>query len=216
MFGQIGDVDIQVLVCKRFKDAGLYGSHRLVVTSTALGTGSNTGANVRWRQRCIVFEIALRDAIFSGKPDNLKKVYTLMKHFLAAFCAQKKRQRRAKMLLFHVRYRLSCAARSWPGAMHFLWREIFGRKTTSSGETNILRRLAVPWHEHPGEKTAVPLLVSFFFHFDTWLRSCGQEMRRSSRLRWQELARFPQRWPSMKQRPRAMTLRQHVSLQVEQ
>lgn len=47
VFGQIGDVDIQVLVCKHFKDAGLYGSHRLVVTSTALGTGSNTGANVR-------------------------------------------------------------------------------------------------------------------------------------------------------------------------
>ena len=23
----------------------------------------------------------------------------------------------------------------------------------------------MPWHEHPGEKTAVPLLVSFFFSF---------------------------------------------------
>ena len=152
MFGQIGDVDIQVLVCKHFKDAGLYGSHRLVVTSTALGTGSNTGANVRWRQRCIVFEIALRDAIFSGKPDNLKKVYTLMKHFLAAFCAQKKRQRRAGMPRLCSGFEnakccfstsdIGSPARSWPGAMHFLWREIFGRTTTSSGETNILRRLA--------------------------------------------------------------------------
>ena len=44
VFGQIGDVDIQVLVCKHFKDAGLYGSHRLVRDVDGLAEGFNADA----------------------------------------------------------------------------------------------------------------------------------------------------------------------------